>query len=75
MDLDRWEPPEDDFDGCEHGVGFDEDCEDCDDDPVGCLFPGKCVMPGTHLESECAAAEMMEEANRLADASARSGKQ
>jgi hypothetical protein len=45
-------------------VGFDEDCEDCDDDQVGCLFPGKCVMPGTHLESECATAEMMERAMR-----------
>ena len=45
----------------EHSVGFDEYCEDCEDDPIGCVFPGKCVMPGTHLESECATAEMMEE--------------
>ena len=50
---------EDEFDGCEHGVGFDEDCEDCEDDPIGCLFPGKCLMPGEHLESECHTAEMM----------------
>jgi hypothetical protein len=23
---------EDDFDRCHHGVSFDEDCEDCDDE-------------------------------------------
>lgn len=66
-DLDRmeWQEDEnhdpDELDCCEHGVGFDEECEDCEDDPVGCLFPGKCVMPGAHVESECATANMMEE--------------
>jgi hypothetical protein len=61
--LEPWD--EDDgaeFDGCEHGVGFDEECEDCEDDPIGCVFPGRCVMPGVHLESECHTAEMMEDA-------------
>jgi hypothetical protein len=45
--------------------GFDEDHEDnsYEDEPQdhgGCLFPGECVMPGEHLVSECATAEMME---------------
>lgn len=40
--------------------GFDEECEDCEDDPVGCVFPGRCLMPGIHLESECHTIEMME---------------
>jgi len=51
---------DDDFDRCEHGVGFDEDCEGCEDDPMGCCFPGKCLMPGEHLESECHTMEMLE---------------
>lgn len=51
----------DDFDGCEHGIGFDEDCEDCDDDPMECAFPSRCLMPGIHCESECHTTEMMEE--------------
>lgn len=60
--IDDWNEDEyDNDDVCEHGVGFDEDCEDCEDDPIGCLYPGECVMPGTHLESECATPEMMEE--------------
>jgi len=49
-----------DPDVCGHGVGFDEEREDCEDDPIGCVFPGKCIMPGIHLESECCTAEMME---------------
>lgn len=67
MDMDRW--TEDDYDAmsegdcCEHGVDFSEECEECDDDPIGCLFPGKCLMPGEHLESECHTAEMMEQIN------------
>lgn len=69
MDLDRWD--EDDFDEecCEHGIGFDEECEDCEDDPLGCLFPGRCLMPGIHLESECCTADMFEvdEAGPLAE--------
>jgi hypothetical protein len=52
---------DEDFDGCEHGVGFDEECEDCEDDPVGCVFPGRCLMPGIHLESECHTVEMIEQ--------------
>lgn len=68
MDMDRWnEADEDDelsdFDGCEHGVGFDENCEYCEGDPEGCIFPGRCLMPGIHLESECHTAEMMEDLN------------
>ena len=55
---------EEDFDGCEHGVGFDEDCEECEDDPIGCCFPGKCLMPGVHVESECHTSEMMEQAQK-----------
>ena len=51
---------DEDFDCCEHGKGFDEDCEDCEDDPLGCCFPGKCLMPGIHLESECHTVEMLE---------------
>ena len=65
MSANEWDdeycPDADDFDGCEHGRGFDEECGYCDDDPIGCVFPGRCVMPGTHLESECATAEMMEQ--------------
>lgn len=68
MDLDRWNEDEEDAisegDCCEHGVGFDEECEDCEDDPFGCIFPGKCLMVGLHLESECHTAEMMEEINK-----------
>jgi hypothetical protein len=64
LDDDEVDDGEDDFDGCEHGVGFDEDCEDCDDDPIGCLFPDKCLMPGVHLESECHTAEMLEQIER-----------
>lgn len=39
-------------------------CQDDDEprgDSLGCLYPGKCVMPGEHYVSECATAEMMEE--------------
>ena len=54
---------DEDFDGCEHGVGFDEDCEDCEDDPLDCLFPGRCLMLGEHLLSECHTAEMIEQFN------------
>jgi len=50
-----------DFEGCDHGIGFDEHCEDCEDDPIGCVFPGRCLMPGVHLESECHTVEMMEQ--------------
>ena len=57
---------DDDFDGCEHGVGFDENCERCEDDPIGCCFPGKCLMPGEHFESECHTVEMVEDALGLA---------
>ena len=57
---------DEDFDGCEHGVGFDEDCED---DPIGCVFPGRCLMPGVHLESECHTAEMIEDAAARIEAS------
>jgi hypothetical protein len=32
----------------------------------GCLFPGKCMMPGEHLVSECCTAEMMEQGERKA---------
>ena len=58
--VDGWEQDcdpfdEHDFDGCEHGVGFGED------DPIGCEVPGRCLMPGIHLESECHTAEMMAE--------------
>jgi hypothetical protein len=60
--LEPIDDDEDDFDGCDHGVGFDEDCEDCDDDTEGCLYPGKCLMPGIHLESECHTVEMVEDA-------------
>ena len=57
------EPDDDDedFDGCEHGRGFDVGCWRCDADPIGCLFPDKCLMLGVHLESECHTAEMMED--------------
>ncbi len=58
---DRWDDGDDDCDGCEHGIGFDEDCEDCEDDPLGCIFPGKCLMPGIHVESECHTTAMMEQ--------------
>ena len=27
---------------------------------IGCLFPGKCCMPGEHLMCECHTVEMME---------------
>lgn len=27
----------------------------------GCCFPGRCLMPGEHLSSECHTAEMMED--------------
>ena len=57
-DYEIWE--EDDLGCCEHGVGFDEDCEACGEDPVGCLYPEKCLMPGFHLESECHTADMIE---------------
>ena len=51
---------DEDIDGCEHGRGYDVDCPYCDDDPIGCIFPGKCLMVGEHVESECHTAEMME---------------
>ena len=47
-------PYDDEDDDC-------EECEECEDDPLGCLYPGRCIMTGTHLESECATAEMMAE--------------
>ena len=34
--------------------------EDDDAHRIGCLFPGKCCMPGEHFVSECHTAEMME---------------
>jgi len=64
---DEYRPDDDEFDGCEHGKGFDEHCQACEDDPLGCLYPGKCVMPGEHLISECCTAEMMEEINDQTD--------
>jgi len=30
----------------------------------GCLFPGKCCMPGPHDMSECHTADMIEQFNR-----------
>jgi predicted YcjX-like family ATPase len=54
---------DEDFDGCEHGKDFSEYCQACEDDPLGCLFPGKCLMPGEHLISECHTAEMLKEFN------------
>lgn len=39
--------------------GIDEDYEDREG--FGCVFPGRCVMPGLHYESECATAEMIEQ--------------
>jgi hypothetical protein len=43
---------------------YDEDedvpsYEDDDMDEEGCIFPEHCVMPGYHLKSECATADMM----------------
>lgn len=41
-----------------------EDFEDGDilgENTVGCIFPGRCCMPGEHLKSECCTAEMMEQ--------------
>lgn len=32
--------------------------------PEGCLFPGKCCMPGPHYESECHTAEMLQQQNQ-----------
>ena len=43
---------------------FDDDDISADygkGDKIGCLFPGRCVMPEDHFESECATAEMMRE--------------
>ena len=34
--------------------------EDDGMDEGGCVFPGHCVMPGYHLKSECATADMMQ---------------
>lgn len=50
-------------DVCEHGVGFDCNCAGCENDPIGCVFPGRCLMPGEHVQSECHTAEMLEEYN------------
>ncbi len=39
-----------------------EDSERDDEDDLrdgGCLYPGKCCMPGYHYASECHTAEMM----------------
>lgn len=30
-----------------------------------CAFPGRCVMPGEHMRSECATAEMMEDWHQM----------
>ena len=60
IENEHWEDDDDDFDCCEHGVGFDCACAGCEDDPIGCCFPGKCLMPGEHLESECHTVEMLE---------------
>jgi hypothetical protein len=57
--IEPWDE-DDDPDCCDHGFGFDCDCPGCEADPIGCLFPGTCCMPGIHLESECHTAEMIE---------------
>ena len=51
---------------CLH-CGEDLDLCDCeepwpnkDDNKEGCQFPGRCIMPGPHLASECHTVEMME---------------
>ena len=35
--------------------------------PVGCLFPGNCVMPGEHFTSECCLTEQAEETYQQMD--------
>lgn len=34
--------------------------EEDEDKDWGCLYPGKCLMPDLHFESECHTAEDME---------------
>jgi hypothetical protein len=40
---------------------WEDDGSDSGDETPGCLFPGRCIMPGEHFTSECATPEMMEE--------------
>jgi hypothetical protein len=54
--LEPWDEDDDEFNGCDHGVWFDEECLDCEED---------CLMPGIHLRSECCTAEMMEDCGLL----------
>ena len=42
----------------------DHGYDDERDDEPGCIFPGRCVMPGEHLVSECATADMMGQSER-----------
>ena len=42
----------------------EEDGQDLDPDNDGwsdCAFPGQCLMPGEHFQSECHTAEMLED--------------
>ena len=34
---------------------------DAEFEGIGCVFPGKCTMPGEHFKSECATVETMQQ--------------
>ncbi len=49
------------IDGPEDGEYPDEDgCDFFRDEDEGCMFPGKCLMPGDHLRSECHTVEQIQ---------------
>lgn len=57
-------PPDDCTCDCEEFYDEDE-CTGFEElEEFGCVLPGKCMMSGLHLPSECHTAEMLEEAYR-----------
>jgi hypothetical protein len=47
----------------EYDYDGDSDREPREDEEWGCIFPGKCCMPGEHRKGECHTAEMIEAFN------------
>ena len=47
--------------GCFDHEEYDEESIDGQDEVWDCIFPGRCLMVGDHMRSECHTAEMLED--------------
>ncbi len=54
-------PDDDDHETYDEYLDRQAEHEEAEAERWTCAFPGRCVMPGEHMSSECATAEMMED--------------